>query len=370
MLADIYRRSHSSLVQWLKMDDNKVMKKVHILFIVFLPLLCLLGCGSSKQPEEVTEIPTTEAPLMDQPEIELYETAKRYFRNGAYQVALDAFQSIRDGYPMGPYARFAEIKIGDCLFLQRNYLEAIAAYEEALHSRPGSEEIAYLLLQLGRSHHFLNTDIGRDRGPLEKALEYYSRITNEHENSPYYETANRFRANVLADLAEHEKMVAEFYRRQEQEDAYRVRDTRYKEQLEEKERVANTKKERPTLLASLTVLESIDSATAPKPRPTSGGTSKIESSLLRQVECRRKTPPVVELTLTRALEETPKVIESSDGNVTIDLVDSFSESQVNLNCFGKGDLEIQGNLLKLTTDSKVRIVQTSYPARVMLFLIN
>jgi len=355
------------------MDNNRGMNRLLILLPAAVSLVILSGCGSSKQPGEITEIPTTAAPLMDKPELELFETAKRYYRNGAYQVALDAFQSIRDGYPTGPYARFAEIKIGDCLFLQRNYLEAIAAYEEALFSRPGSEETAYLLLQLGRSNHYLNTDIGRDRGPLEKALEYYSRILNEYNSSPYAHQADKYRASVLADLAEHEKLVANFYKRQNREDAYRVRTARHQETLDEKSKVARAVRERPMLLSSATELKPI---TAPGPiesaQVRTGGTTTegISSSLVRQIECKRRTPAVVELSLSRALTETPRIIGQEDGTVTIDLMDQFSDTSVTINCFGSRDLEIDGKTLTLQTTSNVRLVNTSYPARLMLFLVD
>src|SRR5690606_5146246 len=102
--------------------------------------------------------------------------------------------ALRDGYPLGPYTEFAEIKIADTHFFLRNYADAAPYYEQLLQNRSSSQSAAYLTLQAGRSYHLSNKGLGRDASALEKALTFYERVVEQFPRSLYAEAA---RAHIV-----------------------------------------------------------------------------------------------------------------------------------------------------------------------------
>ncbi|MCB0328925.1 MAG: outer membrane protein assembly factor BamD [Bdellovibrionales bacterium] len=191
------------------------------------------GCsGSNNEPEDAPkEIPLSETPAMKGTEDDLFTTAKKLYSNGYYLVSQDAFRSVAESFPLGPYGEFSEIKVADALFIQNDFAEAAALYERILKNYPGSHSSPYVRMRAGRSHQLVNTDLGRDREPLEKALEHYQTFLQEFPHSMFRTQVKEYLKVAQEKVAEHENMVAEFYRKQGYEGAYEKRRRRYYQTL-------------------------------------------------------------------------------------------------------------------------------------------
>lgn len=210
------------------------MKPTKLLLLAFL-CLAVAACGMGKSSPLPSEIPTAPGSdeinqiSVDTPQEELLVKAKKLYSVGLYTGAREAFEALRDGYPFGPYAEYAEIKIADCNFYVREYSSAALLYEEFTKNHPASTSLAYALLQAGRSNQLTNSAVGRDNAPLEKALVFYQDLLKRYPNSLYAESARRGIGEVEVALAEYERMVMSFYQHQEKQAAYEARRVAFEE---------------------------------------------------------------------------------------------------------------------------------------------
>lgn len=201
--------------------------------LAFMLLLGASACSSSKpdEPKELSSSSEKEALeiSLDTPETALLANGKKYFNSGLYSLARQNFEALRTGYPLSQYVEFAEIKIADSLFEGGEYELASKAYEDFIRARPASEAYPYMLFRAARCHQLSHKGIGRDTAPLEKALELFNRSLSEHPDSAYAESARKYRSEVVADLAEHEKRIVRFYEKQNRTAAVTAREQMYKE---------------------------------------------------------------------------------------------------------------------------------------------
>src|SRR3972149_9036761 len=133
--------------------------KCSILFSVIF--FVLQGCAGKKETLKTIE---------GNPEI-LYKQGLVLFNKGQYTEALTKFQQLKSSFPNSPpYTLWAELKVGDCHFLQKQYVEAIAAYEEFKKIHPGHEEVPYVQYQIGVSYYNQMLTLDRDQTFTNKAL--------------------------------------------------------------------------------------------------------------------------------------------------------------------------------------------------------
>jgi len=202
---------------------------------LFLCALCLLpsGCSSSSDPEpepEAKELKTSkDSQETDAPEAELVQTSKKLYQIGMYTVARDSFASLKDRYPLGAYANFAEVKYADSFFFNREYNEAAKAYESIIKNYPASPDLPYIKLQAARSHVASARDAGRDRQPWERGLTIYSEIIAAYPGTDYSNLAKAERAKVIEELSAYDREIIEFYRREGNQAAVDAREARFKE---------------------------------------------------------------------------------------------------------------------------------------------
>jgi outer membrane assembly lipoprotein YfiO len=194
--------------------------------------LLLTGCwGSSSDPEpepEAKEIKADkDSSSSDTPEAELIKLSKELYQVGMYSVARDSLASLKDRYPLGAYANFAELKHADSFFFNREYNEAAKAYENIIKNFPGSPDLPYVKLQAARSHIASARDAGRDRQPWERGLAIYDELVNQYPGSAYSDIARSERANVIDELTAYDREIIEFYRNQGNQAAVDAREKQF-----------------------------------------------------------------------------------------------------------------------------------------------
>ncbi|NLF24668.1 MAG: outer membrane protein assembly factor BamD [Deltaproteobacteria bacterium] len=193
-------------------------------------LLCLVvtGCSSSNEgkPEEV---PSSEAVNLDATQEALFQTAQKLYQKGLYSVATDSYTALKNGYPVGAYAEYAELKLADAEFNAANYEDAAPLYENFIKDHPASKSTPYAIYQAARSHQSINRGVGRDPSPLYKSVELYDRLLAQYPESIYTQSAKEQRIKTLEQLALHEQMVIDFYGFQEKTDAVQARKVEFDE---------------------------------------------------------------------------------------------------------------------------------------------
>lgn len=195
----------------------------------------LAGCWSSSTPEpeaegEAKEIKQKDAAdSSDAPEGELVSLAKRLYEAQMYSIARDSLQSLKDRYPLGAYATFAEIKVADSYYFNGEYNEAAKFYEGFMKSYPGSPDLPYVELQAARSHIKSARGTGRDRQPLERGLTILDGIVERYPGTPYATAAKQERIPIIEQLAEYDRLIIDFYQKRENTAAVEFREKQYKE---------------------------------------------------------------------------------------------------------------------------------------------
>lgn len=130
---------------------------------------------------------------------------------GRYKDAVDAFQKIKDRYPYSRFAVSAELKMADALYLQEEYEQAYAAYDEFEKLHPKHKDMPYVIYQKGMSNFNQIKSKDREQGHSLKAKEEFERLIKRYPREEYANKARKNLRECLIYLAEHELFVADFY---------------------------------------------------------------------------------------------------------------------------------------------------------------
>jgi outer membrane protein assembly factor BamD len=170
--------------------------------VLFVPIIfaLLLGCAG-KEVKTIEGDPET-----------LYQQGLTRFNKRDYPEALKKFEQVKSGFPDSPpYTVWAELKVGDCHFLRKEYVEAIAAYEEFKKIHPTHEEMPYVQFQIGMA--YFNQMLTRDRDQTftKKALSSFEYLVANYPPSLFTEKAKEKIEICRKRLADHEFYVANYY---------------------------------------------------------------------------------------------------------------------------------------------------------------
>ena len=181
--------------------DFKILLKNCLFLSLVMGLL--LGCGGKG-------VKTTGG----DPEA-LYREGLVRFNKRDYSEALKRFQELKANFPDNPpYTLWAELKVGDCHFLQKEYVEAIAAYEEFKKIHPTHEEMPYVQYQIGMSHFKQMLSLDRDQTATKKALSNFEYLSANYPPSLFTEKAKEKIEFCRKQLADHEFYVGNYYYKQ------------------------------------------------------------------------------------------------------------------------------------------------------------
>lgn len=324
--------------------------------IALLLISTLSGCWSSDPEPELTEITSKDGPSVDTPEMALFELGKSYYQAGLMNPAREAFESLKSGYPLGPYVEFAEIKIADSYFYSYEYDTAALLYEEFKNNHPASPAIPYVMLQAGRSHQLSNDDVGRDITPLEKADQIFGELIERYPNSIYVFAARKFQANTRQRIAAYKREVIDYYKRRDSEQAAEDREAEYKAKwaaAENPPEIAARKVDLPVVSSSPAIVvarrgtsaSSTDSNSPKTPAAANQSTgSALESGDVRRVDCTKSEPAMIFVHLRRKFDDESFVhdhqnVQSRAGRIVLDLPIEPA-LDMKLDCFGSQDLTL------------------------------
>jgi len=180
--------------------EKKIILKWIILVSVALSFL--FGCGGkSKDVKKIEGDPET-----------LYKEGLIQFNKRYYSEALKKFEELKSSFPDSPpYTLWAEIKVGDCHFLAKEYVEAIASYEEFKKTHPGYEEIPYVQFQIAMSYYNQMLTLDRDQTSTKKALSGFENLVANYPEGLFTEKAKEKIGVCKKRLADHEFYIGNFY---------------------------------------------------------------------------------------------------------------------------------------------------------------
>ena len=177
---------------------NKTLFKWAILF--FIMLFLFMGCAK-KGIKTFGGDPET-----------LYRQGLALFNRRDYPEAIKRFELLRSSFPDSPpYTVWAELKLGDSHLFKKDYVEAIAAYEEFKKIHPTHEEIPYVQYQIGMAYYKQMVTLDRDQTITQKALSSFEYLIANYPPSLFTEKAKEKIGLCKKRLADHEFYIANYY---------------------------------------------------------------------------------------------------------------------------------------------------------------
>ena len=160
--------------------------------------LVVSGCSLFKGKDEKTAI-------------ELASEGIDHYDAGNYKKAIESFEKLKDWYPFSKYAILAELKLADSHYHQKQYEDAIFAYEEFENLHPRNEAVPYVVYQIGRCYFDQIDSVDRDQTSAQSALKTFSRLIQQHPKTAYAQKAESHIKDCLKSLAGHDYYVGLFY---------------------------------------------------------------------------------------------------------------------------------------------------------------
>lgn len=363
-----------------------------------LSILFISACSSKKEeaPTEISEQKSSSGVSLDSPEGVLFQKGQDLYQNKLYSLAIEHFEALRTGYPIGPYGEYADIKVADCHFEQGNYSLAAQAYEDFIKNRPASKAVPYVLFRAGRSHQLANNGVGRDPAPLENAAKHYQRLISEYPNSFYTLAAAEYQKEVVETLAEHEKTIISFYEKKDKINAVEARNLAYNVELDPKlktvREVAETEvaKEREKQNLELSANQE-GKFPPPEPVKVAQALNPMEESQnlqflaktkeavgmlkIQEVRCESSSngKDRVFVFLSKAIDEPSfekkhSELKSTQGMLSLKLP-SANASAFTKDCFGSDDLSVKTDgTIELKTSKSARLMLLGHPHRLLMVL--
>lgn len=170
--------------------------------VVLIPIivLSLAACGLFGE----------KAPVRSAPE-SLYQKGQQYYLKGKYKKSVEAFQKLREEYPLSKYTISAEMGIADSYFSTGDYISAESYYNDFVDFHPTNENLPYVMYQIGLCHYNQILSIDRDQTQARRARDAFEKLIGRFPSSKYSFMAERKLRDTRRRIGEHEFYVGKFY---------------------------------------------------------------------------------------------------------------------------------------------------------------
>ena len=173
------------------------MKNSHRI-IVFCTLSALLMQGCATPP-------------VNKPPDELYRDGEQSFQKGRYEDALANWKKVKESYKSPELSASAEIGIADAYFLNKDYIESAAAYEDFRKLHPRHELADYALFRQGLSYFRQINRIDTDQTPVKNALNILESYVKLYPGGAYIQEAREKIRDCKDKQLQYEIYVGRFY---------------------------------------------------------------------------------------------------------------------------------------------------------------
>jgi outer membrane protein assembly factor BamD len=173
------------------------MKNSHRI-IVFCTLSALLMQGCATPP-------------VNKPPDELYRDGEQSFQKGRYEDALANWKKVKESYKSPELSASAEIGIADAYFLNKDYIESAAAYEDFRKLHPRHELADYALFRQGLSYFRQINRIDTDQTPVKNALTILESYVKLYPGGAYIQEAREKIRDCKDKQLQYEIYVGRFY---------------------------------------------------------------------------------------------------------------------------------------------------------------
>jgi len=146
----------------------------------------------------------------------LYNAAYDRLQRGNYQTAAALFDEVERQHPYSIWARRAQLMSAFSYYAINDYTKSIESARRFLSIHPGNRAAPYAHYLIALSYYEQISDVTRDQGVTQQALNSFGELVRRYPNSPYSDDA-RLKMDLVRDhLAGKEMEVGRFYQRRRQ----------------------------------------------------------------------------------------------------------------------------------------------------------
>ncbi len=190
-------------------------------------LLSVVACSSDKEEVEKPEKSAEQ----------LYSEGREAFGKGSFIKAVKSFDEVERQHPHSEWSPRAQIMAGYSYYKAQEYDDTILTLRRFLKFHPGSESAAYASYLIALSYYEQISDVGRDQGMTEQAMQSLREVVKRYPNSEYARDAG-LKLDLTADhLAGKEMMVGRYYL---ERDEYISAVNRFKKVVDDYQRTTHT----------------------------------------------------------------------------------------------------------------------------------
>ncbi len=171
-------------------------KLIHTVIVLVIPAVLMAGCATTK--------------LSGPPE-EIFKAGELSFQKGDYEAAIAQWKKVKESYQSPELTTKAEINIADAYFLNKDYIEAAAAYEDFRKLHPSHERAGYALYRQALSHYSQIHGIDTDQTPVKNALLTFESYVKFYPAGEYLADVNEKIQACLDMQLQYEIYVGRFY---------------------------------------------------------------------------------------------------------------------------------------------------------------
>jgi len=151
--------------------------------------------------------------MLNKPMDAHFKEGERLFRKGNYEEAIAQWKKVKEHYPSPELSARTEINIADAYFLNKEYIEAAAEFENFRKLHPKHALAGYALYRQGMSCYMQIDGIDTDQTPVKNALSIFESYLRLYPDGANAAEVREKIGDCRGKQLQYEIYVARFYLR-------------------------------------------------------------------------------------------------------------------------------------------------------------